>query len=198
MRRTRIYLFLGLLLPGSTHADGAGDSRLGTGGGGKGEGCIGIRMPCQFGPQSDTRCAARARLPHVPSPPDGVCTLTELSAPGLSPEAREWLRTRLREEVLPAVRACYEEGLSHRPSLRGHLVLRVSMKDGCAEPQLSGPTALPDRFTLECIRERFVGFSAAPVLKDLLSWASPATASPFTAQLKDRAFRVRIELRPAP
>ena len=163
----------------------SGDGREGS--------CITVVMPCQPGFVADPRCAARtsARLP--PPTPNGVCTIVGLTAPGLSVEARDWLRSRLEKEVLPNVCSCYEEGLSLRRSLRGHVSVRVHMKNGCGVVT-SGGESLPDPFTTQCLRTRFDGFSAIP----RTSLWPPSPPDRLAEQLKQQSFVVKIELRPRP
>lgn len=172
----------------------AAQNGAGSGGGGRGEGCIRLSMPCQFGPRSDATCEARSRAARPSAAiPAGDCVLQSVVSPGLAGEARDWLTERLRGEVLPAVCSCYREGLGVNPRLRGRVRVRVRMREGCALVEDGGESTLADRFTLDCIRGRFIGFAAAPP-----SLTFPPERSPFAAQLADRRFVVELELRPQP
>lgn len=164
-----------------------------SGGGGRGESCIGLAMPCQFGLHSDPRCAARARARRPAAVPEPECSLTGLTAAGLSGEARAWLAARLRSEILPAVCSCYGEGLWQDPRLRGWVGVRVQLREGCGGVEPGGGTSLSDRFVVDCIRGRFIGFAAAPPSQEF-----PPRGSPWARQLWGQRFSVQIELRPKP
>lgn len=81
-------------------------------GGGRGEGCIGLSMPCLYGPASDPSCAARAARPGPT--PAADCRLLGIQAPGLHRDALAWLQARVRSETLPAV--CIQLDLRPQPN----------------------------------------------------------------------------------
>lgn len=164
-----------------------------SGGGGRGEGCITVAMPCLLGAQSDPLCAARARRQRRQPVPTPDCQLAVLSAPGLSREAQTWLDERLRREILPAVCSCYSEGLGIDPRLRGRVAMALRMSEGCADIDAGGRATLPDRYVVACIRDRFIGFASAPP-----SAVFPPVPSPYAAELKSGRFVVQIDLRPGP
>jgi hypothetical protein len=163
------------------------------GGGGRGEGCIGLSMPCLYGPASDPSCAARARAARPGPIPEADCRLLGIGAPGLSRDALAWLQARVRSETLPAVCSCYREGLSINPRLRGRLSVPVRMNQGCGQVEASPGSALPDRYVLDCIHGRFIGFPASPPSTEF-----PPVVSPFAAELTGKRFTVQIDLRPQP
>ena len=185
-------LVVGLLPAGAARADDRDGGAAGRGGGGQGMGCIGIAMPCLFGVGTEPRCAARARARRAGPAPDGKCAITRVSAPGIGAAALQWLRARLVEEILPAVCSCYREGLSVDSRLRGRIVVRVRMNGGCGELRKGGDTSIRDRFTVSCVRERFVGFSAAAPPQELL-----VRDEPFSKEIAGKTFEVEVELGPA-
>ncbi len=186
-------LLLGLLLLDVRHEKSAALAvEPASGGWGPGWGCLTLAMPCQPGLVADPRCAARARSRLPPPTPSGACTIDGVTAPGLSAEARDWLRSRLEKEILPQVCFCYEDGLSIRRSLRGRVSVSVRMKDGCGVVDQGGDS-LPDRFTTECVRTRFAGFSATPPSQSPLS-----PPDRLAEQLKEQSFVVKLDLRLRP
>jgi hypothetical protein len=67
------------------------------------------------------------------------------------------------------------------------------MNEGCGQVEGSPGSALPDRYVLDCIRGRFIGFPAAPPSTEF-----PPVVAPYAAELTGKRFTVHIELRPQP
>jgi hypothetical protein len=182
-----------LLLDTPRHEHSAVATESGRGGWGRGS-CITVAMPCLPGINvPDSRCASRARSRLKAPAPSGACSIDGLTAPGLSAEARDWLRIRIEKELLPRVCSCYEEGLSIRHSLRGRITARVRLKNGCGELDPGGAASLPDRFTVECVRSRFLGFSASLPVSQF-----PPREDRFAEELYGQSFVVTLDLRPRP